>query len=111
MIARAAHSSHHPAPGSPGLVGNKVPRPHRFHLTDGRVIEGDMHRSPGSRLADHLSTLKGFISTTNASCTRSGTIFPYLVVNMEHVLFIEEIPDREPQPMDSLTARTAHVSR
>ena len=82
------------AVGSSALVGNKRPRPHRFHLTGGRVVEGDLHRSPGSRLADHLSTLKGFISVTAARCPQTGTVFGYLVLNQDHVIFIEEMgPD------------------
>lgn len=79
------------APGSPGLVGNKRAQGHRFHLSGGRVLEGDLHRSPGSRLADHLSTLKGFISVTNARCLQSGHTFGYIVLNQDAVLFIEEL--------------------
>jgi hypothetical protein len=80
------------APGTPALVGNKVPLPHRFHMTDGRTLVGDLHKAPGTRLADHLSTLKGFISVTGACCEGTGTHYPYIVVNQDHVLFIEELP-------------------
>jgi hypothetical protein len=92
MIAQAT-PMHRPAPspGTPSLVGNKVPLPHRFHLTDGRVLTGDLHKAPNARLADHLSTLKGFISVTRARCEASGKSFPYLVLNQDHVLFIEEV--------------------
>lgn len=97
MIARATPSlsPRAAAPvGSPTLVGNKRPQPHRFHLTGGRRVEGDLHRSPGSRLADHLSTLKGFISVTAARCAETGTQYGYLVLNQDHVMFIEEVgPD------------------
>lgn len=79
------------APGTPSLVGNKRPHGHRFHLTGGRVLEGDLHRSPGSRLADHLSTLKGYISVTNARCLQSGHAYGYIVLNQDAVLFIEEL--------------------
>ncbi|HYR11721.1 MAG TPA: hypothetical protein VEQ60_28315 [Longimicrobium sp.] len=93
MIARATPTlAPRPiAPGTPSMVGNKRPRPHRFHLTGGRVVEGDLHRSPGSRLADHLSTLKGYISVTNARCLQSGHVFGYIVLNQDAVLFIEEL--------------------
>ena len=97
MIARATPSLT-PRPASPGnssLVGNKLPYPHRFHLTGGRVVEGDLHRSPGSRLADHLTTLKGFISVTHARCAQSGTDYGYLVLTQDHVVFIEELGDEE----------------
>jgi hypothetical protein len=99
MIARAA-STLTPRPaavtiGSPTLVGNKRPRPHRFHLTGGRVVEGDLHRSPGGRLADHLTTLKGFISVTAARCAETGHLFGYLVLNQDHVLFIEELASED----------------
>lgn len=73
------------------MVGNKRPHPHRFHLTTGRVLEGNLHRAPNARLADHLSTMKGFISITDAADFATGERFPYLVVNQDHVLFIEEL--------------------
>jgi hypothetical protein len=94
MIARATPTlSPRPvSPGSSALVGNKRPQPHRFHLANGRVVQGDLHRSPGSRLADHLSTLKGFISVTAARCVETGTDYGYLVLNQDHVMFIEELP-------------------
>jgi hypothetical protein len=95
MIARATPGlAPRPAvaPGTPSMVGNKRPQPHRFHMTGGRVVEGQMHRSPGSRLADHLSTLKGFISVTEARCVADGTDYGYLVLNQDHVMFIEELP-------------------
>lgn len=93
MIARATPTlpARPASPGSPSLVGNKRAQGHRFHLTGGRVVEGDLHRSPGSRLADHLSTLKGFISVTNARCLQSGHGYGYLVLNQDHVVFIEEL--------------------
>jgi hypothetical protein len=93
VIARAAPPVARPAaPGTPSLVGNKRPQPHRFHLTSGRVLEGDLHRAPNARLADHLSTLKGFISVTNAHCVATGERYPYIVLNQDHILFIEELP-------------------
>jgi hypothetical protein len=61
-------------------------------MTDGRTIVGDLHKAPTTRLADHLSTLKGFISVTAACCEGTGTHFPYIVLNQDHVLFIEELP-------------------
>jgi hypothetical protein len=98
MIARATPTlTPRPAtgPGTPSLVGNKRPQPHRFHLANGRVVDGDLHRSPGSRLADHLSTLKGFISVTAARCGETGTHFGYVVLNQDHVVFIEELAPEE----------------
>ncbi|HEX6371690.1 MAG TPA: hypothetical protein VF006_22405 [Longimicrobium sp.] len=93
MIARATPTlpARPAAPGTPALVGNKRAQGHRFHLAGGRVLEGDLHRSPGSRLADHLSTLKGFISVTNARCLQSGHAYGYVVLNQDAVLFIEEL--------------------
>jgi hypothetical protein len=102
MIARATPTlpARPAAPGTPSLVGNKRAQGHRFHLSGGRVLEGDLHRSPGSRLADHLSTLKGFISVTNARCLQSGHVFGYIVLNQDAVLFIEELaaPVDTPRP-------------
>ena len=94
MIARATPTlaPRAVAPGTPSMVGNKRPQPHRFHLTSGRILQGEMHRAPGSRLADHLSTLKGFISITAARCADTGTDYGYLVLNQDHVMFIEELP-------------------
>lgn len=93
MIAHATPTipARSAAPGTPSLVGNKRAQGHRFHLSGGRVLEGDLHRSPGSRLADHLSTLKGFISVTNARCLQSGHTFGYIVLNQDSILFIEEL--------------------
>jgi hypothetical protein len=83
------------SPGTASMIGTKRPLPHRFHLTGGRVIDGNLHRSPGGRLADHLAMLKGFISVTAARCSQSGAEFGYLVLNQDHVLFIEELDCRE----------------
>jgi hypothetical protein len=97
VIARAAVPVARPAaPSSPSLVGNKRPQPHRFHLTTGRVLEGNMHRAPNTRLADHLSTIKGFVSLTDVHCASTGERFPYIVVNQDHILFIEEVQPAEP---------------
>jgi hypothetical protein len=99
MIAHATPTlpARSAAPGNSALVGNKRAQGHRFHLAGGRVLEGDLHRSPGSRLADHLSTLKGFISVTNARCLQSGHTFGYVVLNQDSVLFIEELaPPADP---------------
>lgn len=96
MIARATPLPHpaHP-PRTPALVGNKVPLPYRFHLTGGRTLTGHLHKSPTTRLADHLSTLKGFISVTGARCEATGSRFPYLLLNQDHVLFVEEVRAEE----------------
>lgn len=94
MIARAAAPSR--VPSTPSLVGSKRPQLHRFHLTGGRVLQGNLHRAPTMRLADHLSNLKGFISVTDASCMATGDQFEYLVLNQDHVVFIEEIHDAPP---------------
>ena len=91
MIARAVPAARPAPPSTPSLVGNKRPQPHRFHLTGGRVLEGNLHRTPSTRLADHLSTLKGYISVTDALCPASGERFPYIVLNADHLVFIEEL--------------------
>lgn len=106
MIAQAVPTRPHTPPGSPSLVGNKVPMPHRFHLTDGRSLSGDLHRAPGTRLADHLSTLKGFISVTNAFCETTGDTFPHVVLNQDHVVFIEEVHTPAPARVTPPVART-----
>lgn len=93
MIAQATPAARPlGAPGTSSLVGNKVPLPHRFHMTDGRTLVGDLHKAPNARLADHLSTLKGFVSVTGACCEGTGTHYSYIVINQDHVLFIEELP-------------------
>ena len=107
MIAQATATRPLPPPGSPSLVGNTVPLPHRLHLSDGRTLAGDLHKAPNARLADHLSTLKGFISVTNACCELTGRTFPHLVVNQDHLLFIEEIST--PQPPMRVTTPGAGV--
>lgn len=113
MIARATPTlpARPAAPGTPSLVGNKRAQAHRFHLTGGRVLEGNLHRSPGSRLADHLSTLKGFISVTDARCLQSGQPLGYIVLNQDAVLFIEElaVPAETPR-MTTASAYTAYTT-
>ncbi len=81
------------APGSPHMAGNRSAFPHRFHLTDGRVMTGNLYKIPQSRLADHLSTLKGYISSTDVECEQTGQTFAYIVINTAHILFIEEVAD------------------
>ena len=105
MIARAVPAANPAPPSTPAMVGNKRPQPHRFHLTGGRVLEGNLHRAPNARLADHLTTLKGYISVTDALCPQSGERFPYIVLNADHVVFIEELPAGARGP--HVTATTA----
>jgi hypothetical protein len=73
------------------LRGNNVPCVHRLYLLGGRVLQGDIYRSPNVRLADHLAGLKGFVSLTDAQCQATGSVYAHVVVNMENVLFIEEV--------------------
>lgn len=75
---------------TPALVGSKVPMPHRIHL-DGCTLEGDLHRSPATRLTDHLASLKGFVSLTRASDADTGERFGYAVFNMSHLLHVEAV--------------------
>jgi len=97
VIARAAPPVRPAAPSTPSMVGNRRPQPHRIHLSTGRVLEGNLHRAPGTRLADHLSTLKGFLSVTGAACPATGERFDHAVLNVDHILFIEEmVPNVEP---------------
>lgn len=91
MIQQARYVQQTPAPGTASMVGNKIPMLHRVHLTTGRVMTGNMHRAPNTRLADHLSTLKGLISLTDVVCEDTGDAFPYIVVNMDNILFFEEL--------------------
>ena len=109
MIARAEAPVRAAPPSSPSLVGNKRPQPHRFHLTSGRVLEGNLYRAPNARLADHLSTLKGFISVTEVVCAASGERYPYIVLNQDHVLFIEELA-AQPQPAGAVVGGAARLS-
>jgi|HigsolmetaAR201D_1030396.scaffolds.fasta_scaffold146344_1 hypothetical protein len=74
------------------LKGNKKPYPHRFHLVDGRVIDGHLFREPNSRLADDLYGMKGgFISVLGARCTTTGREMPYVALNVDHIVSIEEL--------------------
>ncbi|HET7463176.1 MAG TPA: hypothetical protein VFJ82_18120 [Longimicrobium sp.] len=91
MIARAVPTARPAPPSTPALVGNKRPQAHRLHLATGRVLEGNLHRAPNTRLADHLGMLKGYISVTDALDPQSGERFPYVVVNADHLVFIEEL--------------------
>lgn len=79
------------APRSQSLVGNKTPFRHKFHLSDGRVLDGELYKAPNARLADHLSTLKSYVSATNVCCEATGRTFEYLAINQDHIVFIEEI--------------------
>lgn len=112
MIARAAPAASPAPPSTPAMVGNRRPQAHRFHLTTGRVLEGNLHRAPSTRLADHLSTLKGYISVTDAQCTASGERFPYLVLNADHLLFIEELhaDGQGPRVEPTAAAKPPHPS-
>ncbi len=78
-------------PRSPAMVGKKVPTKHRVHLIDGRIVQGEIFRAPKSRLADYLSTLKGFLSVVNAVIEESGKTLDFIAINMSNVLMIEEI--------------------
>jgi hypothetical protein len=112
MIAQATPVRPHTPPGSPALVGNKVPLPHRFHLTDGRTLCGDLHKARNARLADHLSTVKGFISVTSACCEATGRTFAHLVLNQDHILFVEEVHETRPPVVGGAApAERPHVSR
>ena len=71
--------------------GNKLPQMHRLFLVDGRVLRGEIYRALNVRLADHLTTLRGTISVTNAMDERTGERYAYIVVFTENVLFIQEI--------------------
>ena len=111
MIARAAEAPRPAAPTSPSLVGNKRPQPHRFHLSDGRVLEGQLHRAPNARLADHLSTLKGYISVTDAYCASTDQRFGYLVLNADHVLMIEELAAVAAAPAGAVINAAPYIAR
>lgn len=100
-----------PRPGNSALAGNRVPRRHRFYLSDGRILSGDLYRSPNSRLADHVAGLKGYISVVDAVVEDHGKPSPqasevasrpdgertmeFIALNSEHVLFIEELEGEE----------------
>jgi hypothetical protein len=80
------------------MVATKRPVPPRVLLASGRVLDGNLHRSPSTRLADHLSTLKGYLSLTGVTCPASGERFSHLVVNLDQVLFVEEMDPLVPAP-------------
>ena len=74
------------------LKGRKALYPHRLHLVDGRVLEGGLYREPGSRLSDDLYGMKGdFVCVLDAICSRSGPLASFMVVNLHHVILIEEL--------------------
>ena len=79
--------------GSPSMVGGKMPAAHRFHLSNGMVLRGEIYRQPKGRLSDHLSTLKGFISVLDAESEATGERYPFLTINVDHVVVIEELQD------------------
>ena len=85
------HSPRRSALGSEPLRGNKIPQMHRLFLVDGRVLRGEIYRSPNTRLADHLASLRGAITVTNVMDERTGERYGYVVVIAENVLFIQEI--------------------
>lgn len=89
-----------PRSGSSPLAGNRIPRRHRFYLSDGRVMIGDLYRSPNSRLADHVASLKGYISVVDATIEHnpnavdagdSNLTMGFIALNCEHIMFIEEL--------------------
>ncbi|TVP60128.1 MAG: hypothetical protein EA351_00905 [Gemmatimonadales bacterium] len=82
-----------PRPGNAALAGNRVPRRHRFYLSDGRILTGDLYRSPNSRLADHVASLKGYIAVVDAKVEigEPGQSMDFIALNSAHVLFIEEL--------------------
>jgi len=79
------------ATGSEPMRGNKTAQMHRLFLVDGRVLRGEVYRSPNTRLADHIASLRGVISVTNVMDERTGERYGYVVVFAENVLFIQEI--------------------
>lgn len=83
---------HAKRPAMAAMVGNKVPMPHRFYLVDGRIIRGDMYRGRQSRLADHLTTLKGYIGVVNAMIEGTHEALGFVTLNAALVLMIEELP-------------------
>jgi uncharacterized Fe-S cluster-containing protein len=65
---------------------------HRFHLADGRIIEGRFYREPNSRLADDLDGVKGsYISVVGARCSVTGAEMSYVALNLNHIVSIEEL--------------------
>jgi hypothetical protein len=91
----AATAAPGPSPSSVGLRGGKAPFAHRIFFSNGRVIRGEIHRIPNSRLGDHLSMQKGFLSVTNAVCEETGQTFRYIVLVLSNVLFVEEVEHHE----------------
>lgn len=101
-----------PLPRAPQLAGDKVEMPHRVHLTDGRILEGGLYRSPATRLLDHLRLLTDYVALVDAS-TPDGEHFPFVAVNLQHVILIEEVdlpwidpPDRQAEAEESVPDRT-----
>ena len=88
---RDSQASRRSGTGSEPLRGNKIPQMHRLFMADGRVLRGEIYRSPNTRLADHIATLRGVVSVTNVMDERTGERYGYIVVFTENVLFIQEI--------------------
>ena len=76
----------------PALRGRKSPQPHRLQLHDGRTLEGNMYRDPQERLVDGLYGTRGnFICLLNARSSDSPREIPFLVINLDYVVLIEEL--------------------
>ena len=92
-----------PLTGDDGAAGRRVhtsatlradrrPYPHRFRLVDGRALEGSFYREPSSRLVDDLYGIKGdFICVLDARYVDGGDVVPFLVLNVRHIIAIEEL--------------------
>jgi hypothetical protein len=79
-------------PTPAAMVGNKVPMPHRFFLADGRIVRGDLYRGRQSRLADHMTTLKGYIGVVNAVIEGTEESLGFVTLTAAQVVMIEELP-------------------
>lgn len=65
--------------------------PHRLYLTNGWMLEGDLLRPGHGRLADYLTTVRGYMVLHGARGPATMLPVPEMVVALEKVLYIEEI--------------------
>lgn len=65
--------------------------PHRLYLTNGWVLEGGLLRPGHGRLADYLTTVRGYLVVHGALGPATLQPVPEMVVALEKVLYIEEI--------------------
>lgn len=78
-------------PGSAALAGRRTAQPHRVVLSNGKTLSGSLYRDANIRLSDHIAGLKGFLAMTDAVEATSGEMHPFIVINIDHIVSVEEV--------------------